>query len=431
MNCINRKILLFIVTFMSAMFVREALAQSTIDPNAQVVYLRKSCLLQGTTYQDNCFETTAALTSWLWGSGGTVRANQPSASDRVHVEAGPGDFGPFECSGQLSDSPRKGYVSVEGAGREATRFIRTTAVTTGINGANLNGTCRGAIHVEHCDGMEFTNVGADGPSGAFWLGAGKGVWNNVDMVGESGICPGQPYTTSTGWYDLPDGATTKSTQYFFGSRMWVKSGAVLAFALDTLNSDMWFYGSDIAALIDASTPAGATAIFVNNSAEVHIFGGTVRVAGSNVSMQNATSAVGVYMQGGVFDMHGGTISLNVSGTTNQWSLIGFYVSPDDSPVFVNTPGTAFTFGNGANTTDKRIVMVSSTYSANTKIDSPFLWQPSDTAPQGGDNSLHGQDMFVDTSANGTSEAHLMVRDDTCSGSGGAWRDMASGQCRTQ
>ena len=425
MRRINRRLLSFISAFFSAAFVHQVFAQPTIDPNAQVVYLRKSCLLQGTTYQDNCFESTAALTNWLWGSSGTVRTNQPGASDRVHVEVGPGDFGAFECAGKLADNPRKGYVSIDGSGREATRFVRTAAVTTGINGADLNGVCRGGIQIEHCDGLEFSDIGADGPSGAFWLGAGKGVWNDVDLIGESGICPAQAsMSTAAGWYDQADGASAHSLQYFFGSRMWVNSGASAIFGLGAFSSEIWLYASDVAALLSSNSPGGGAGILVNNSAAIHMFGGSVRVVGA---IQHAATSEGVYMAGGTFHMHGGTISVDLSGSTGQQTLIGLYADPAAAPVFAHTPGTAFSLVGG--TTEKHIFSQASTYSAS--IMSPFLWRASDTPPEGGSNSLQGQDIFVDTSANGTNEAHVMVHDNTCSGTGGSWRDMSNGQCRTQ
>lgn len=140
----------------------------TIDSDAQLVYLRETCLITENTYMDNCFDNTADLTDWLWESG--ERTQLPSKTERVYIDMGPGDFDPFESNGSLSDSVRRGWVSIKGAGSEVSRF-------GGVMG--LNGARKAAIDIRHCDGLEFDNLGAYGPIGASWAGAGTGKWNQV------------------------------------------------------------------------------------------------------------------------------------------------------------------------------------------------------------------------------------------------------------
>lgn len=400
-------------------------AQPVIDPDAQVVHLRKDCLSQGTTFVDNCFESTTDLTNWLWGSSGTLRNNQPAPDDRVHVHVGPGDFEPFECPGQLSDVERKGWVSLHGAGREASRFIRNGEIKTGIHGSSLAGACRGAMQLEHCDGLEFSNLAAIGQTAAFWLGTGKGTWNNVDIIGEERGCNA---IVVLGWYDLDDGASEKSLQYLFGSRVWVRSSGFWNIALDAISSEIWFYGGDIAVLDVKSTSGLSDALFINEHSDVRLFGTTVRAVGADSN--DATGSInGVNIQGGDFHMHGGIISLNANGSTSALTMTGIHSNPIDSEVRVHTPDTAFALIGGTNTISNRLVQQTGTNPSTVR--SPFLWQPSDVPPAAGSNSLHGQDVFVDTSANGTNQAHLMVRDDSCAGNGGPWRDMATGNCRVQ
>ena len=84
----------------------------TPDPTADVFFVRQNCGPAGSEMQ-NCFESMTALTQrttgWMW----TVR--NPSASDKVLVDVGPGQFEAFECQGTT-----RGWVTLRGAGREAT-----------------------------------------------------------------------------------------------------------------------------------------------------------------------------------------------------------------------------------------------------------------------------------------------------------------------
>src|SRR5512145_3060273 len=108
----------FVFALASLLATPSASFAQTLDPNASVVHLRTSCT--DTPAWEWCFTSTSALTDWIWRDGPTDRTNPPSATDRVLVLAGPGDFPKFICDG--TGTPR-GWVTVIGAGRDHTRFV--------------------------------------------------------------------------------------------------------------------------------------------------------------------------------------------------------------------------------------------------------------------------------------------------------------------
>ena len=402
-----------IFTVLSILSISQiSFANSTINPNSSVVHLRISCEIGGGQFEENCFESTSALTDWLWDSG---RTNLPSEDDRVHVIMGPGEFAPFECIGSVSSPTEKGWVSVTGSGATSSKFTRADKVVS------INSSCAAAIEIKHCDGSEFSNIGAYGPTGVNWAGAGTGKWNHVDMIGEiteENACPSN-YSGSLGWYDIADGASDKSLQYIFSSRIWALDGGGSTYAqvgFNSHNSESWIYGSDIAGISGVAETLGFNmGVFILAPADVRVFGGTIRAVSSAAHEGNYFE--GVRVKGGTFHMHGGIISLD-STKSSVITTTAIYVEASQS--VVHTPGTAFVVKAAASSTSSRLKDTGS----NSKIMSPFLWQASEIAPTRG--SLHGQDMFVDTNADGTGEAHLMVFDNTCSSK---WRDMVTGDCR--
>jgi hypothetical protein len=158
----------------------------TIDPSASVVHLRKSCDI------DDCFTQTSDLTTWLWRDQGGDRTSPPSASDRVVVHVGPGDFDPFVCDGSTEE---RGYVSVIGSGRQTSRFLRTA-------GGWESFACHGAIHVVNCQEMDFSHLGATGETGILWKGGGEGTWSDVDMIGTTTSPTTCGSFGALGWYDV-------------------------------------------------------------------------------------------------------------------------------------------------------------------------------------------------------------------------------------
>jgi hypothetical protein len=87
----------------------------------------------------------------------------------------------------------------------------------------------------------------------------------------------------------------------------------------------------------------------------------------------------------------------------------------------HTPGTAFQLIPGGGMTE---------FSSRAYIHHSYLWPAAETPPAFADPG--GSDLFVETdSGSARNEAHLMVRDDSCSGAGGAWRDAMTGKCRCE
>ena len=96
------------------------------------------------------------------------------------------------------------------------------------------------------------------------------------------------------------------------------------------------------------------------------------------------------------------------------------------PVLTHVVDTAFAVkGHNGNTHRQRSM------GPNVTLDAPFLWPASSDPPSL--DSLHGQDMFVETDCTPVSysagaEAHLMIYDDTWT-TEGPWRDMVTRVCR--
>ena len=185
----------------------------TIDPDASVVHLRTTCTI------DDCFDDTDDLTAWLWGGSG--RNNPPSANDRVAIHVGPGDFDPFKCDGtsrrsRLRERDRLGPATEpvrQGRRRRRQRQPRA---------------CRGGIHIENCQKIDFSHV-----AGVGYDRSALGGRRFRDLVGrrhdrraDRRLLRGG----ALGWYDVP-GEGGRSVQHIFGSRAiarnhpWTMSGS--------------------------------------------------------------------------------------------------------------------------------------------------------------------------------------------------------------
>lgn len=387
-------------------FAGTAAGAQTVDPSASVVHLRKTCDV------DNCFTTTSALTTWLWGGGSGDRTNEPSSGDRVAVHVGPGEFGPLVCDGSSDD---RGYISVSGSGRQQTRFVRTGNEP---NNPGLEGACGGAIHVENCRELDFSHLTAEGQTGVFWVGGGEGTWSDVDMIGtpQEAICG----LGSLGWYDLP-GEGGLSEHFIFGSRA-IARGDILNAAFDAAGAEIWFYGGDI--VVEATRDDASTIVGVSSyqEADVRLFGTTVRAQVEPGVDTTPNRFYGAWAHdGGVLHMHGGIINASADQGTGNVDAYGIFANKSGS--FAHSPGTAFVVKAGGSGTATRVDSVN-----GATVQSPFVWPAGSTPPAAA--SLHGSDAFVDTDAGSSgSEAHLMVRDSSCAAGGGPWRDMVTGSCR--
>lgn len=377
------------------------------DSDADVIHLRNDCDVEGSPL-DNCFESTSAVTTWLWGGG---RGVEPSENDRVVVQVGPGNFDQFRC--EASGAPR-GFVSVMGAGRDQTRLRYTGTATVEGEGAY----CEGAIAVEGCTDLNFESLTAESHRiGATWTGDGESTWSDVDMLG--GAFEGESCGAAdvgVGWYDKG------GLHYFFGSRAVGMDGSLVLGGFNGAG-ETWFYGGEIA--VDPRKDFGSvfpTFVWGVNAAstgDIRIFGSVVRAVVGPAVSATFSSFQGL-RAGGTIHMHGGIVSIDASASTDDVDVYGIHAG---SGALVHAPDTAFAIkaaGSGVAT------RVHATTGAN--VASPFLWPAGDTPPP--IVSVDGYDQFVDTDAGASGgESHLMVYDSGCSAGGGPWRDMSDGSCR--
>ncbi len=399
----------------------------TLDPNASVVHLRKSCT--DVPAWQWCFTSTSALTDWIWRDGPTDRTNPPSSTDRVRVLAGPGDFDKFICD--ATGTPR-GWVTVIGAGRSNTRLV--------ANSGDIHTTlayCQGGITVDTCEDLNFQDLTAYGShNGVFWVDGGSATWSDVDFVagGPSaldGYC-GSNGTATLGWYDaqLTGGV---STQYFFGCRAignGLPGGSWTIKGFDTGAMKAWFYGGDIIAQpTTGSAHEGIETLMVAAPSQLHVFGTSIRASVGTATSTAFTSFRGAsaYL-GSSFHMHGGIINADASASTQNVNAIAVWVRG-----LAHLHGTAFDVKAGGTGTATRLFK-----QGNGNIQAPFTWHAGTTPPA--ITSVSGQDFWVDTNADGTGHSRLMIYDSSCdepepSGEpqvpppGGLWRDQTDDTCR--
>ena len=384
-----------------------------VSPTADVVHLRTDC-----TGVTDCFTTTSALTTWLWGTGSGVRAAPPSAGDRVSVLVGPGTFDKFVCD---ATSTPTGWVSVVGSGRGHTRFEANNG-SADQEFLFSNGIfCHGAITAYGCTDLNFQDLTAYGSdTGVFWVNGGNATWSDVDMIGGGAArVPGCAFSTTT--YGWNDNGTPKATHFFHGCRaLGLGTNGGYNSGVSTINGDLWFYGGDVVAKPDfaGSSISAQYGVEVGGTGEFHAFGTSIRNL-VGVSTQIFPAFRGVTVAGtGKFHMHGGIINSDGSASTGNQGSIALHVT---SNAFAHAHDTAFTVKGGGTGVATRL-------SGAGPIEAPFLWEQRTTPPSIA--SKNGADLFVDTAAGtGNNEVHLMVYDTACIGAGGPWRDMVGGACR--
>lgn len=401
-------------------------AQSVIDPNASVVELRSpaspacptctGCENTSGNFLDNCFETTADLTDWIWGTGAGARTNPPTSVDRVTVHVGPGTFDRFACLGSL-----EGWVSLIGSGREHTRFAPANPE---VPDPDFPGLCVGGVDVDGCTGMNFQDLTVEGVTRAVnWRGSGTSTWSDVDITADSDSLPAGQGCMNEGfppptyaWWDRVAWGTTGGPHYFFNTRFVVRDiplgpgYAHATFASDFPSTEHWFYGCDI--LLDKTGADHASLVDAAlwSAGPVFVFGSTIRVRTPD-GMTNAAlfPAMGVFTTG-TFHMHGGIINVNVAAQDQD--VVGIR---NGGGGLVHTPETAFNLResvSGGGTTWR----IQNTGAGS--IMSPFQWPASTSPPDL--LSEQGQDTFVKTDAGpGQNEARLYIYDNSC---GSLWRD---------
>lgn len=380
---------------------RTTAAQSVIDSDATVVELRVSCAMPNSTYLDNCFETAADVTDWLWGTGPGTRGSEPNSLDSVTVRVGPGSFGRFDCEG----TGMRGFVSVEGAGRDLTRFVADVPVFHSPVGA-----CRGGVTALGCTNLSFRNFTAEGAAGVLWTGAGDSQWQDVDMFveNEDGVsCLSEAFA----WYDV---LSAGGLHFFWNTRFEAVGSTGGTNAFRNNGAEVWAYGSDFLVRRAGNIVSGGTPVAVQSAAPdgMRLFGSTVR--GKVEADAAGNSVLGIEALNEVH-MHGGIISIDASAHPTGGVAIGISAG---AGALVHTPDTAFAL-KGA--TKIRLL-------GSGTINAPFLW-PSGTTPP---NVLSrtGADLFVKTNEGpGQNEPRLLVYDSGCSAAWAEkWRNMTTGNC---
>ncbi|MGH7287126.1 MAG: hypothetical protein ACREI8_03810, partial [Myxococcota bacterium] len=382
---------------------------STPASGQSVVHLRTDCA----GVSETCFTNTELLTEWLWNGG---RSPEPSASDRVLVLAGPGNFDYFECAGSGID---RGYVTVIGAGRDITRFY--------ANDRELIGPyCKGGITVQSCESLNFQDLSAYGSHfGVTWVDDGFATWSDVDMIGggKDFLFPGVPIATggcglggfsTLGWYDVPySNPPLGSTHYLFGARS-IARGQAEAFCnpgacftccgrksvgFDAASpAEIWFYGGEITAISTVAAAYGdQLGVQLANGARMHVFGSAVRsVAGDSSATFGALNGVLVQPQGASqFHMHGGLISADAScpagATCTQANLNAEGVVVPANKLG-HLMGTSFEVKARGTGVARRLV------GSIDDVEGPFIWHAASSPPLTSTTNTNAQDIFVDTAA---------------------------------
>jgi hypothetical protein len=387
-----------------AVFVLQALpAGAVIDGDADHVLLRKDC-----TGIDNCFETSDAVSDWLWDGG---RNDPPSAGDEVIVDVGVGEFDPLVCPDKNPDS---GWVTFRGAGRDRSIFV----LSEGYHAA--------AITAVNCWKLGFQDLGTRSDAhGALWAGDGESTWTNVDMVGEV-----------MGWYDFAcagSGSAPSGKHWVFGSRIWGNQGGWYGDC-----GAAWIYGSEITATPKAASVA-AVGVHVTHRADARVYGSNVRVSPdaslaantsgislTGVLVGNSTNGITTEAKG-TFHMHGGVIAVNAA-QLEAADATGVETDDGQAPnAMAHVLDTSFLVQRGTSSG-------TSTRASGDGVMSSFVWQNGTAPPVSNLVSENGADMYVETdcqsggTCNSGTETHLMIYRAAC-GASNPWFNVVTGACR--
>lgn len=361
-------------------------ANAVINNNADIVQLRTDC-----TGLDDCFTTMSDLTNWLWN------VRKPTASSRVKVAIGPGNFGRFVCP---SATPRNGYVSLMGSGRSVTRLVP-------IPGEGV------AVLATNCEELVFQDfsVITSNLYSLRWDGGGSSIWINIDVT----------ESAANGWYENCDGS--KPLHYWYNVR-FSAPGTVFPASC----SENWFFGSEL--VLDPRGTNDSGIVSAAGTSKFNFFGSILRariVAGTASADYIPDSGLvrGVSVgPNGMFHMHGGIISLLAAESSQSYDVIGLTATG-----FAHTPGTSFNVSAAGTGTAKRAM--------GSGAHSPFQWPASSTPPA--IVTKDGADQFVETDCDATGNCdtapsadqrpHMMVYTAKCTGAGGPWFDMATNKCR--
>ena len=409
-----QQVVITTVLVMSATTSTSALSANAA--NAPVVMLRTTCEDGNSVTLNNCFTSMSSLTNWLW----TIR--NPSSTNPLLVEIGPGSFGGFSCFGNQA-SPR-GWITLRGSGQGITKLASTTGQAA-------------TVKSDGCTDLVFENLTisqthGDGAIGYAiqWLNGGQSVWNNVSVEAKAS----NPGFRTAGWYEsgCVDGVTTLplGKHYWFSSRIQVfarKAANTVGYSTQC-PAESWFYGSEIDVVADASTKSSVSDVagVEIGAGENQLFGAAIRVrvdknAPSNVSFSRFVGVSSQFFGGysGKFHMHGGIIAVDASASAQSFDVASA-MTIDHFHAFE----TAFTL--------KAPTVGGSATRLNGGAKAPFMWEPAENPPS--ILSTNGSDTFIETDCSSAgcqaagTETHLQIYNDSCT-TDGPWFDSVTGRCR--
>lgn len=389
---------ILIVMMIGTSLLINAVAMAAIDPDAEIIHVRKDC-----GAQDNCFGSMGEALTWTWGT------RNPSASAPLTIDVGPGDYLGFSCN-------NNGYVTVKGAGRDSTTFVGGYAV----------------VNITNCNDLSFQDLTVKGFYAIVWSGGGSSTYTNVDVVGRA-----------YGWYDY--GCTVPGDiplHYWFGSTVTATAELGVAVSYFSQCGENWFYGGEIASIVkDATSPRFHTAVAMTLDGDMRMFGTAVRVIANpaspgatkplvpNARHPEGTSALAA-MDGGVVHMHGGIV--NVTAVNQNASIDNTVAAIFSNGVgsFVHTPGIAYTVKPNGNGIGHRIF-------GDGSVQAPYHWPNGTTPPTV--QSQTGSDVFVENDCGsggcqaGGDDPHMLVYSENCLvvGNAGPWFDIVTGSCRVE
>lgn len=358
-------------------------ASATIDSNAAIVQLRKTCTDGGVALH-NCFTTSSALVTWI------TNTRNPTQAAQLKVEIGPGVFDGFGVSFS--------YVNFIGSGRDKTT-IGTTNSSITVNGSTK---------------LHFQDLRLTGgfPAPIYWLGGGSSTWVNVLIEG-----------STYGWTESNCNLVTKATRpvhKWFSSTI-ISAGKV---AYATQCSENWFYGSEIIAtgpgFGDGLRGITARAYYSTDYPETHIYGSVIRVLPSDNASFSEPSAsgdgVGVVAiaagQNAEIHVHGTGIDVLGNNMPNNVAAIAAI-----NGGVVHAAQTAFNMKTASGGSIVRIK------NEGGHIHAPYLWEHIPTSPL---ISANGADITTVTSGTSDGFPHLLIYSTNCAS---GWYDSVDKNCK--
>ncbi len=377
------------------------IASAVVDPTAEKVALKKSCSVNGGVV-DNCFTTFLELAQWL------KNTRKPNAGAPIQVDIGAGIFAGSTIPGTDIYVPDiniyckpsdgyTGYISFKGQG---------------ANQSVLQGTGSGstsAVNISNCTELSFSDlkVTTSFYGGVYWKGGGNSRWTNVDFI-----------TNGRAW-DEPVCGDTRGNHYWFSSRISTTSAFTVAVPYKAACDETWFFGSEVKLIVPDGELAGGAAVTATGNGIIHLYGSNLRNFFDGEGVVPAAEA----SNGGEIHIHGTGID-SISETGKD-----IYVLKAESGGLIHADVSAYVMQTTGNKT--RIL------NNGGIVKAPYQWGQSNQPPQV--ISEDGADMAVETNCEQSvchdidtgTETHLLIYNESCTGTHGPWFDVVTRKCRGQ